>query len=40
MKTRLFTEEFKKKAVTLFVSRGSVKAVSEELGIHAELLSK
>ncbi|MDE1191205.1 MAG: transposase [Arachidicoccus sp.] len=40
MRTRLFTEEFKKKAVVLSVSRGSVKEVAEELGIRAELLSK
>lgn len=40
MKTRLFTEEFKKKAVELSVRRGTVKDVAEELGIRAELLSK
>lgn len=40
MKARLFTEDFKKKAVALSVSRGSVKEVAEELGIRAELLSK
>ena len=40
MKTRIFTEEFKKMAVDLSVSRGNVKDVAEELGIRAELLSK
>ncbi len=40
MRTRLFTEEFKKKAVSLSISRGNVKEVAGELGIQPELLSK
>jgi len=40
MRTRAFTEDFKKKAVELSVIRSSVKDVAEELGIRSELLSK
>lgn len=36
MKTRAFTEEFKKKAVSLSISSGSVKEVVEQLGIRAD----
>lgn len=40
MNKRMFDDSFKKMAVDLSVSRGSVKAVADELGINESLLSK
>lgn len=40
MNKRMFDDSFKKMAVDLSVSRGSVKSVANELGINESLLSK
>jgi len=40
MNKRMFDDSFKKMAVDLSVSRGSVKSVADELGINESLLSK
>jgi len=40
MNKRMFDDSFKKMAVDLSFSRGSVKTVADELGINESLLSK
>lgn len=40
MNKRMFDDSFKKMAIDLSVSRGSVKSVADELGINESLLSK
>ena len=40
MSKRMFDDSFKKMAIDLTISRGSIKEVAEELGINQSLLSK
>ena len=40
MNKRVYDDSFKKMAVDLTISRGSIKEVAEELGINQSLLSK